>query len=176
MIPVFCLLIFSYSEERDWLRWAALAVYACSAISDFLDGYVARRFNQRTELGARLDPLADKLIINLGFVFLAANPEFEPAVPMWFPVVILFRDVCIIMGSYLINQVVGPIKEVKPRLLGKLSTAFQMAAMLGALFGIFFLDWLLGFALLLTVLSFADYMFHGTRDALRQRAVHAQEE
>jgi CDP-diacylglycerol--glycerol-3-phosphate 3-phosphatidyltransferase len=175
MIPVFCLLIYFYSLEREWLRWAALGVYALAAVSDFLDGYIARHWNQRTELGARLDPLADKLIINLGFVFLAANLEFQEHVPMWFPVVILGRDAVIVMGSYLLHEFIAPLRQVKPRMLGKFSTATQMAAMIGALIQVHFLDWLIALALLFTALSFVDYVYVKTRDAFRQRAADVQQ-
>jgi len=118
-------------------------------------------------LGARLDPLADKLIVNLGFVFIAANPHFDPDVPLWFPVLILTRDVVIVMGAYLINERIGPLK-VNPRLSGKLTTIVQMSTLIGVLLAVPFLDYLIAATLILTLVSMADYLYWGlTRAAAR---------
>ena len=66
LIPVFVALIVSYTREQPWIRYSALGVYAVAAISDALDGFVARAYNQKTKLGTLLDPLADKLMVNIG--------------------------------------------------------------------------------------------------------------
>jgi cardiolipin synthase (CMP-forming) len=172
MIPVFVVLIYSYTPDRVWCRHVALVVYFFSAVSDSLDGFLARRMNQQTRLGARLDPLADKLIVNLGFVFLAANPYFNEVVPMWFPAVILGRDVAIVMGAWTINEFFGPVK-VLPRVLGKATTVFQMSTLIGVLLGVGFADWLLFATVVLTVLSFADYLYAGTMQVLRRKETDA---
>ena len=92
LIPVFVALILQDAPGLNWPRYAALAVLVVAAISDLVDGYVARRFNQQTKLGHVLDPFADKLLINVAFVFLAADQHLEYPVPMWIPVVVLIRD------------------------------------------------------------------------------------
>lgn len=163
-VPVFCLLIFFYAPEREWLRWAALALYALAGLSDALDGFVARRLNQRSELGARLDPLADKLTINLGLVFVASNAHFEPAIPLWFPVIVLTRDIVIVLGALLINEFYGPVR-VKPRISGKITTVLQIATLIGFLLGVSFAPELMTLALVATLFSFADYIWEGTRQA-----------
>ncbi len=170
MIPVFTSLVWFYSPEREWVRWAAVGVYVVAALSDVLDGYVARRFKQRTKLGTRLDPLADKLIVNLGFVFLAANDYFGEMVPLWFPVVVLSRDVGIVMGAFLINECYGPVK-VAPRVLGKLTTTFQMATLVAVLLRVSFAYPLLLVTVVMCVLSYADYLYFGTRQLEQQQQV-----
>ena len=99
--------------------------------------FVARVYDQKTRLGTVLDPLADKLMINIAFVFLAWNNAFKTPVPGWFPVIVLGRDAIIVMGSYLINEFFGPVR-IKPRLLGKLTTVFQMSSIAAVLLEVSF--------------------------------------
>jgi len=166
-IPVFVLLIFCYTRERDWLRLVALGIYGVAALSDAIDGYIARHYNQSSKLGARLDPLADKLIINLGLVFLASNPQFDPAIPLWFPVLVLGRDVAIVMGAFIINEYFAPVK-VKPRWSGKATTALQMSTLIAYLLPVFFAPGLLYATAVLTVFSFVDYMYAGSMQVLKR--------
>jgi CDP-diacylglycerol--glycerol-3-phosphate 3-phosphatidyltransferase len=160
MVPVFCTLIYLYSSDNYGLRWAAAVVYALAAISDALDGWVARHFNQVSHLGKRLDPLADKLLINLGFVFMAANSEFRPVVPLWFPVAILARDVFIVMGAWIINEFYGPVRVV-PRIAGKATTALQMFTLIALVVNIPGARILIWINLAFCVWSAVDYWFFG---------------
>jgi CDP-diacylglycerol--glycerol-3-phosphate 3-phosphatidyltransferase len=132
LIPPFCALVFAYQPGQESLRLAALALYLTAALTDGLDGYVARRWNQRSVLGTRLDPMTDKLLVNLGFVFLAANGGFEHAIPRWFPVFVLTRDVSIVLVAYAIHRSRGAV-EVRPSFLGKLTTAAQFGTMVSVL-------------------------------------------
>ena len=162
LIPVFLVLVMTYRREAPELRLAALAVFVLAALSDALDGFVARAYDQKTRLGAVLDPLADKLMLNLSFVFLAATDQFATPVPAWIPVIILSRDAFIVMGYFLINEFYGPIR-VRPRILGKMTTALQMTAIVTVL-----LEWaharhLLMAMIALTVVSFFDYLYAGVR-------------
>jgi CDP-diacylglycerol--glycerol-3-phosphate 3-phosphatidyltransferase len=160
MVPVFCTMVYLYTADLYLLRAAAAVVYALAAVSDTLDGWVARRYKQESALGRRLDPLADKLLINLGFVFMAANEQFVPHVPMWFPVAVLARDVFIVMGAWLINEKFGPVR-VNPRFSGKATTALQMftlIALILALPGSVLLIWI---NLAFCVWSAADYFLFG---------------
>lgn len=161
-VPVFAALIMVYSPEREWARLAALGLYVAAAISDGLDGFVARAYNQKTRLGAVLDPLADKLMINIGFVFLAVNQEFETPVPGWFPVIILGRDSIIVLWSYLVNEFFGPVR-IRPRFLGKVTTVFQMASLVFVLLEVDFAYGLLMVTLGVSLVSFVDYMYVGIR-------------
>jgi len=139
-------------------------VYILAGLSDILDGYVARRFNQRSNFGTRLDPLADKLIINLGFVFLAANVSLQPGVPMWFPVIILGRDTIIVIGAWLINEFFGPL-HVKPRWPGKATTTAQISTLVGVLLGVWFVPHLLIATLCISMYSLTDYIYTGCLQA-----------
>jgi cardiolipin synthase (CMP-forming) len=163
MVPVFAGLIISYREDAPWIRHLALGVYVLAALSDALDGFVARAYNQKTKLGAVLDPLADKLMINIGFVFIAVNENFHGQIPLWFPVVILLRDATIVIGAYLINEYYGPVR-VRPRITGKLTTVFLMSLMVGVLFGVRFVHTLLVIALIMLAVSYVDYL----RDGIKQ--------
>lgn len=168
MVPVFAGLIISYKQEEPWIRHLALLVYVLAAISDALDGFVARAYNQKTKLGTVLDPLADKLMINIGFVVMAANKEFgagpegSGGIPYWFPVVILLRDSMIVMGAYLLNEYYGPIR-VKPRITGKLTTVFQMSLVIAVLIEARFVFQLMVATLVMSAISYVDYMYSGIK-------------
>lgn len=115
-VPVF--IIFEVSRYYGW----ALAVLLASAISDVVDGLVARVFHEETPLGIALDPLADKLLLGTAFVTLAVRDVF----PWWLTILVLSRDVAIILTALLISLVVG-YRPFRPSVLGKTSTVFQVA-------------------------------------------------
>ena len=164
LIPVFIVLIMSYTREAPWFRIAALVTFIVAAVSDGIDGFVARAYNQKSKLGAVLDPLADKLLVNLAFVFLAVNDQLRTPIPAWFPVVILSRDAIIVIGAYLINEYFGPVR-VKPQVSGKLTTTLQMALIISVLLeldGRFIMGLLIG-TLVVSVFSFVDYLRAGVK-------------
>lgn len=132
LIPVFCLLIFCYTESREYLRFAALGVYLLAVISDGVDGYIARHWDQQTQLGTRLDPMADKLLVNLGLVFLAANESLIHNIPRGFPVFVLTRDLAIVLVAYAIHRKKGTV-HVQPSMLGKLTTVVQFCTVIAVL-------------------------------------------
>lgn len=162
LIPVFLILLMYSSQEAPEYRYAALAVFVMASLSDALDGFVARAYNQKSKLGAVLDPLADKLLVNLAFVFMSVNPVTAETIPRWFPVIVLSRDVIIVLGGYLINEHFGPLR-VRPRLGGKLNTVFQMALVIGALLDVGFAWHLMIATTAVSILSFFDYIYVGVR-------------
>ena len=164
LVPVFIVSIMSYTRDQQWLRYAALAVFVVASISDGVDGFIARAYNQKTKLGAVLDPLADKLLTNLAMVFLAVNDQLRTPIPPWYPVVALGRDVIIVIGAYLINEYFGPVRA-RPQISGKLTTAFQMALIIAVLLELppRFVYGILYFTLALLVISFADYLRAGIK-------------
>jgi cardiolipin synthase (CMP-forming) len=168
IMPVFLACIFGYTPEREELRHAAFGLYVLAALSDTLDGVIARHFGQVSRLGKRLDPLADKLLINLSFIFVASNESFQPGVPLWAPLVFLFRDVYIVLGAYLINEKYGPFK-VKPLLSGKTTTVLQMAVIISVLLSNPLTSALLAGALVAAGWSSIDYYFAG-RKQVRERS------
>jgi len=162
LIPVLAALIMSYTPEKQWIRILALVLYCVAALSDALDGFVARAYDQKTRFGTVLDPLADKLMINVAFVFLAVNREFKEPLPAWFPVIILGRDCIIVLGSYLINEYFGPLR-VRPRLSGKLTTVFQMSTVAAVLLELGIARGLIWATLVISIVSFFDYMYVGVK-------------
>lgn len=106
----------------------ALLVFALAAVSDGLDGLLARYFDQRTVLGAYLDPIADKMLLTSSFVCLAVMRML----PGWLTVLVITRDILIILGIAIFS--ITDIKiEVKPTLDSKLTTVFQLATILAVL-------------------------------------------
>jgi len=117
-VPVFAILIL----QRHYR--AALAVLTAAALSDVLDGTVARLLKQESALGVALDPIADKILMTTGYLTLA----FRGALPWWLTIVVLSRDVAIMATALLICLVAG-YRPFHPSLLGKASTAAQVATL-----------------------------------------------
>jgi cardiolipin synthase len=105
------------SGRWDW----AFAGFLVAGISDGVDGFVARTFNQRTELGAYLDPMADKLLLVSVFVVLGIIGEL----PLWLVVAAVSRDALIIC-AVLLSTVMGNPVAMKPLLVSKANTAVQI--------------------------------------------------
>jgi phosphatidylglycerophosphate synthase len=96
---------------------------------------VARHYNQRSELGAILDPLADKLLLTSAIILLSLeNHRYFNPIPMWLTVTVLSRDVIILIGMTLIHYMMTKVK-VRARLSGKMSTVLLMATVLWILLG-----------------------------------------
>src|SRR3974377_1753673 len=128
LIPFFVVEVLYYVRTGNEVhRIMALLSFAIAAIFDGVDGYIARRYNQRSELGAILDPLADKLLLVSGIVLLSFDhrPLFE-TVPLWMTCTIIGRDILLLAGLIVIQMTVGKV-AVRPRMLGKIATVFQMA-------------------------------------------------
>ena len=131
LIPFFVVEVLYYGQNGNEVhRLLAIVSFAVAAICDGVDGYVARRFNQRSELGAILDPLADKLLLVSGIVVLSFDhsPYLE-SVPLWLTGTIIGRDVLILIGMLVIQLMVGKVK-VQARIIGKVATVLQMAVVL----------------------------------------------
>jgi cardiolipin synthase len=115
-IPVFLVLLASH------FYLDALLVFILGGVTDALDGFIARRMNQKTSLGAILDPIADKLLLMSSFIMLG----MMGGVPLWLVVLVVSRDAVILTGYVTISFLAGEAPEVQPALSGKLSTAFQL--------------------------------------------------
>lgn len=168
-IPVIAAGIVLYRRgETEWLRYAVIVLFCASVLSDALDGAVARALNQRTKLGTFLDPLADKLLINVSFIFMAVQEEFAVAIPRWVPPIILGRDVLMALGARVAAGVSG-LRVFNPRFLGKVTTGFQMATILAALLRAPFAYQLTLATVVLTLVSCADYLWSGSRLAVARK-------
>jgi cardiolipin synthase (CMP-forming) len=120
LIPVFVTALY-YQQFKS-----ALAVFFIAAVTDGLDGLVARSFNQKTQLGAILDPMADKLLLVTAFVILSL-PRFTltDPIPFWLTAVAISRDVIIVLGAAVINMTTG-FRQFRPSIPGKLNTLVQI--------------------------------------------------
>ena len=132
LIPVFVLLGVYYGESarhrapQEWYRLGALLVFLLASVSDGLDGYVARRYNQRSKLGAILDPIADKGLLLAALLTLTFT-DWGYQFPLWFPVLVIARDVVVVTGSFGLHYLNGEV-HVRPRISGKIATVLQMVA------------------------------------------------
>lgn len=118
LIPVFVL--FVVYGRFGW----ALVAFAAAGLTDLLDGLVARRANQKTSLGAWLDPAADKLLLVTTFVVLTLpNLGLPNRVPLWLTILVISRDVAIVVTVAVVNLAIGP-RTFRPSPLGKAATAF----------------------------------------------------
>jgi len=106
----------------------ALALFAVAAISDGLDGYLAKRFNWTSELGRFLDPLADKLLLVAVFLTCA----WQGLVPLWLAAAAIARDVLIGAGALVFKLWFGVING-RPTLISKVNTALQIIVLIAAL-------------------------------------------
>jgi CDP-diacylglycerol--glycerol-3-phosphate 3-phosphatidyltransferase len=129
LIPFFVVeLIYYVRSGNETHRLAALLSFAIAAILDGVDGYIARRYHQISELGKILDPLADKLLLVSGVVLLSLdNAPHLRQIPLWLTGTIIGRDLLLFVGVVVIHYTVGKV-ELHPRLTGKLATVFQMLA------------------------------------------------
>jgi len=171
LIPVFVFMTLDYIRDfqagnpHEWQRFLACGIFALAAVSDALDGYIARRYKQKTELGTFLDPLADKALLLSALVLLSRDhgDAFEQ-LPLWFVVLVLSRDVILLVGTILIHILIGQAKA-RPRLVGKAATFFQMITLGWVLLKIEKLpyDWPMYTAGFFTFVSGVWYVFDGIR-------------
>lgn len=156
LIPFFALAILA--GHYGW----GLGLLAAAALTDLLDGQLARRLEQRTVLGTTLDPVADKLLLSTSFIVLAVRGD----VPWWLSFLVLSRDGLILVIALALILGTG-FRTFRPSVYGKACTTAQMltvlAAVLAALVGSEALVWVKGFLLwltaALTVLSGVHYAY-----------------
>ena len=115
-LPIFLSLI-SY-ERYQW----ALLVLVVAGLTDLFDGWLARRLNQRSSIGAYLDPIADKLLLSSSFVILA----YKHAIAWWLTIIVLSRDILILVVAIVIILISG-YRPFPPSIFGKLTTFFEIA-------------------------------------------------
>lgn len=161
LVPV---MFFALASEKYRL---ALTVFLVASVSDGLDGFLARYLNQRTRLGAILDPLADKLLVVVVVLMLTVLHRL----PLWLAAVIILRDLFIVGGALIYHSWVAPV-EMKPTFVSKVNTVVQFvmlilvlvqAARLAQLENVLHFVFILVFAS--TFLSGIDYVWHWGRRA-----------
>ena len=125
LIPVFAsLLFYGYGGM-------ALLVFLIAGLSDGVDGFIARRFKQESELGTILDPIADKLLMTSASILLTMPNVLQPSphlpIPFWVTAAVIGRDILIVTVAAAINVMTG-FRGFKPSWLGKVSTFVQVLA------------------------------------------------
>lgn len=155
MIPFFVLfMLLDITGAAD--KWIAVALFIAASITDFLDGYIARKYDLVSNFGKFMDPLADKLLVSAAMICLVEMGRL----PAWVVIVIISREF-IISGFRLIASDNGVV--IAASYWGKFKTVFQMAMIiglicnLGGVFGVIetVLIWV---SLILTVVSLVDYI------------------
>lgn len=144
----------------------ALAIFVGCGITDGLDGFIARTFHQRTEIGAFLDPLADKLLMTSTFITLALL-DLPNTIPLWLIITAISRDIIIPVGIAALFML-GTKLEIAPTAIGKFTTFCQISLIILVLFCnytgrhcqdvVLFLSWL---TFIVSVVSGLDYVYRG---------------
>jgi len=167
LIPFFVMEVIYYMKTgKEMHRLFAFLAFAVASICDGVDGYIARRFNQRSELGAILDPLGDKLLLVSAIILFCFESDHFGSIPLWLTGTIIGRDILLLIGWVVIQITVGKVK-VQPRFLGKMATVLQMICVIWILLkwdrivgGPWFSIWTIG-AGVCTGLSGVLYVYDG---------------
>lgn len=174
LIPFFVASLLYYRPEQDNLRFVALAIFVLGALTDVLDGNIARAIRQKTKLGTFLDPIADKLLLITAFIALSVIDRLPSGIkmPLWVPLIVISRDIILVLGAALIHMVTGDL-QIHPTRLGKLATIFQMATIISVLLQQQFSYLIWNTAVLFTIISGIDYIRKGSHflsiEELKQR-------
>jgi cardiolipin synthase (CMP-forming) len=159
LIPAFVLLV-----VYGYLGWA-LIVFVIAGATDALDGLIARLAHQKTDLGAWLDPAADKLLLVTTFIVLTLpNIDLVNRIPIWLTILIISRDIGIVLTAAIVNLAVGP-RTFKPSLLGKAATALFIVTCVVVMYYNYLgrnsvvVDTFIWLSLIITLASGIDYLF-----------------
>ena len=188
MIPVFVTMAIYYGQSiqrgapLEWQRFTAIVIFLVAAVSDGLDGYIARRYKQRSALGAILDPIADNGLLLSAIITLSISnwsdidPEYG-RFPAWFPVLVITRDAVILVGSGVLHLLNGKVR-VKPSWTGKVATVLQMAAVAWVMLQLHFLPllYVVIAAGVFTFISGIIYVMDGVRQLQAEGHAHAKVE
>jgi cardiolipin synthase len=115
------LVVMVLAREFTW----ALVIFVVAAVTDLLDGFLARRGHQETTLGATMDPIADKMLMAASYVALTWGAGVPIRLPVWLTVITLSRDAIIVLTVAVVNLTLGR-RVFYPSILGKLSTMLQL--------------------------------------------------
>jgi cardiolipin synthase len=144
----------------------AMITFVAAALTDALDGFLARTLGQQTALGAYMDPIADKALLASSFVTLSVLH----VIPGWLTVIVISRDIIILLGILVLSMMSIPVK-IRPTSVSKITTAMQLGAVLMVLSNRCFPGyvneiWLMGLfwlTALFTIISGLDYIMRGQK-------------
>ena len=156
LAPLFVAALLYFSPDREYLYFIAVSVYLLACTTDGLDGYLARRMNEKTQLGSYIDPIADKFLLVSGYLSLSLMPHLPEGmkVPAWVTLAVISRDIVILLGAVIIFIATGQLKA-RPLFIGKITTVVQMATLLVSLLALpwGFRIWMYFLTVALTALS-----------------------
>ncbi len=152
LIPLFIFLL-----GQKLYFWASV-IFILLALTDILDGLLARVGNQKTELGSVLDPLADKLLLSSAYLVLALQDKL----PLWLFLIVFTRDLLIVVGWTTIYILTKNTVTI-PRIAGKISTIMQVMTVLLILLNLPWKDYFFYLTAALTIISGIDYLLLGSR-------------
>jgi cardiolipin synthase (CMP-forming) len=159
LIPLFIIAVLQEQSTK------ALLIFLIAGLTDAMDGFIARFWNQKSPLGAFLDPIADKLLLTSAYVVLSFPTLNHGAqIPLWVTVLVIARDVLLVAVG-LILYLAGGVRAFPPTLLSKINTVFQVTAVVVVLFSgpvpqlEAIAEWLLIAVAGLTVASGLDYIY-----------------
>ena len=167
MIPVFVVLAIYYGKSAsaghpdEHLRLATIVVFLAAALSDGIDGWIARRFRLKSRLGAILDPIADKGLMLTAIITLSVT-SWPYELPVWYPVLVIARDIMIVTGCGVL-RILNDHLEVRPSLLGKASTFLQMLTVAVVMLQWQYCEPVVWISGIVTLLSGFAYMAEGIR-------------
>ncbi len=145
----------------------AFIIFTTAALSDALDGFLARKLKQTTKIGVIMDPLADKALIDSAFFILS---YIEKVIPPWLTTIVISRDVLLLFGGWLLATF-NKIEKVKPNILGKLTALSQFLTLFFTLFHLnfnkipySFLQYTYLTTAALTIASAISYSLRGIRE------------
>ncbi len=174
LTPVLVMLAIRADDGPQFRAWT-LALFVILALTDAVDGFLARTLKQKTELGTFLDPLADKVLLVTATVLLvcplwpdAAAGARTRILPASIAVIVISREVLLALGTLLIFVLAGNV-VIRPSVLGKLTTLVQIAMIAGTLAGVRepVRTPLLWGTALITIASFVGYAYDGCRQLAR---------
>ncbi|MBR91016.1 MAG: hypothetical protein CMO66_07110 [Verrucomicrobiales bacterium] len=179
LVPFFVVELMYYLRTGDEMhRCLAVGAFLVAAISDGVDGWLARHRNQQTKLGTYLDPLADKLLLISGLILLSIkfdNSPFGEPLPLWFVGAVLGRDLIVVSGSTLVYLATGDLK-VQPHILSKISSVLQMVCISWVLLKMptVMTFWLALGASVTTAVTGVMYVLDGIRQFAEHPAAHPE--
>ncbi len=156
LFVTFFFIIAVYHDRFD----IALGLFIVQGLSDMLDGFIARVTGKKTDLGAFLDPLADKTMLVAAFVMLS----IKNVIPVWLTVIVLLRDLVIALGFLVLYHLARTAKPV-PSIFGKITTACQIGTILYVLWSVSrpLAPWLFYGTAFFIALSGLHYIYVGIR-------------
>lgn len=128
-VRIFSVPVFIWMVLNHHYLWA-LSLFVLAAITDALDGYLAKKWNQITEIGKFLDPLADKILLISSFVTLTVNG----LIPLWITLIVVTRDLVIIIGALVFQVLTGSLR-IEPLNISKINTVLQIIFIIIILWG-----------------------------------------